>query len=111
MGFCSSVIVTLSIQASVWRCPLSISFILSDLALVYESKYHSKFSAFSTRFYSFNYEMPLLHIYPSYVYLSDDGDIEITNKNRDVYLTTKNDFLAIGKYTYIGHYTLFRGLL
>ena len=107
----SSVTMTFSIQASVWRCPLSISSILSDLVLVYESKYHSKFSAFRTRFYSFNFEMPFIHIYPSYVYLSDDGDVDITNENRDGYLTTENDFLALGKYTYIGHCTLFRVFL
>ena len=52
--------------------------------------------------------MPFIHIYSSYVYLSDDGDVDITNENRDGCLTTENDFLALGKYTYIGHCTLFR---
>ena len=55
--------------------------------------------------------MPFLHIYPNYVYLSDDGDVDIMNENRDGYMTTKNDFLALGKYAYIGHRTLFRVFL
>ena len=49
-----------------------------------------------------------MHIFPGHVYISEDSTFEITEKNRESYLTSKTDFLNIGTYSFIANDTFFR---
>ena len=52
-----------------------------------------------------NSGMPFLHIYPN---LSEEHTIEIMNENKELYITSKKDFLSIAKYAPIANHTIFR---